>query len=551
MPEDNGRSGGVDTGAGNVEVGGDVVGRDNTKVYVKVDPGSKEPTSPSVMGVIGVIGLIIVALALVLIFGPRAQNSGQTPSPSPEQGTVSNTPPDIPPVSLVGLNYTVDSDDTRSLDLRTASSEGILKLPDDRLRFTDLRVFVPSNAPDYQVRADFYVGNDDQTLIGSSETRVVKQGNNSLGNVTLTKGFQYGDSVDTWRVRKDWENITIKLITIHGKDEVESNWYYVKLNSQDDLSWFYAPPNVTFASVIYAIDDGPDQVLDFRADANDANYTQAISATHPFTLTLREVWYKSNAQRNDQKMTLHAYLTDSDYNDETKHWTDTMDIQGGIRKASSFAHAQPGSSPSSWVIPADFATKNYRLVMYWIRDDGASTDGLSVPIRFSSAVELAIESIASWVHAYLTDDASPASFSNLVGVYRESSGTTYKHQYSFPDQAKGFAGLIFEFAHPEDLSTYDAVQYTLAVGGSPAPCFLGMRDSSRNHQEIPCQGPFTPDSGITVKAEEDKQTITIPLQKNYTKVALNAIDQVYTDMDPSATKGTSEVKISNIKFIKQ
>jgi hypothetical protein len=73
MPEDNERSGGVDTGSGEVEVGGDIVGRDKFEI-------DKEPTGPNIIGVIGIVGLILVSaiivLALVLVL--RDQNFGST-----------------------------------------------------------------------------------------------------------------------------------------------------------------------------------------------------------------------------------------------------------------------------------------------------------------------------------------------------------------------------------------------------------------------------------------------------------------------------------------
>jgi hypothetical protein len=87
MTEDNKRSGGVNAEADEVKVGGDVVGRDKTsnssvQQTTTIDARSKESTGMNVMGVIGVVGLMLVAvLVLALIFGPRAQNSGQTLNP--------------------------------------------------------------------------------------------------------------------------------------------------------------------------------------------------------------------------------------------------------------------------------------------------------------------------------------------------------------------------------------------------------------------------------------------------------------------------------------
>jgi hypothetical protein len=89
MTENNNRSGGTEVEAEEVSIGGDVVGRDKiekSSIDVKQDVHVHKEVDKSpgmgVMGVIGMVGLIlIVVLVLVLIFGPRAQNSGQTPDP--------------------------------------------------------------------------------------------------------------------------------------------------------------------------------------------------------------------------------------------------------------------------------------------------------------------------------------------------------------------------------------------------------------------------------------------------------------------------------------
>jgi hypothetical protein len=87
MTEVNKRSDGVNAEADEIEVGGDVVGRDKTsnssvQQTTTIDASSKESTGMNVMGVIGVVGLILIGvLVLALIFGPRAQDSGQTLNP--------------------------------------------------------------------------------------------------------------------------------------------------------------------------------------------------------------------------------------------------------------------------------------------------------------------------------------------------------------------------------------------------------------------------------------------------------------------------------------
>jgi hypothetical protein len=286
-------------------------------------------------------------------------------------------PTDIPTVSLTGLKYTVDGWNTHSVDLRIASSSGIGVEAQHMLRFTDLWVSIPATALDYEVYAEFYGSNDYNKPIGASDTVPVKQGAIQLGDVQVDSDFQYENAVGTWRVQKEWENITIILITKHGNDVVARNRYYVNLDPYGQ-SWFYTPPNVNFASIVYAVNDGPDQILDFRSDTIHPDYTRSIEAAHPFTLTLREVWYNSNATRENSNITFYAFLTAGGYNGDTMHGTDPIPIQ-------SDTHQIQLNKPISWAIPADsdFTNNRYKLIMYWIRNDGAVMNTINVPIMFS------------------------------------------------------------------------------------------------------------------------------------------------------------------------
>jgi len=112
-----------------------------------------------------------------------------------------------------------------------------------------------------------------------------------------------------------------------------------------------------------------------------------------------------------------------------------------------------------------------------------------------------IESFPSIAHAYLAEDTGSESSSRLTIINGDSAGITYEHVYSFPDNAKGFAGLIFEFDNPQDLSAYASVELTIALAGSPKYCSFAIGDAIGNFKEVPCQGPFAADSGITAKVD--------------------------------------------------
>lgn len=163
---------------------------------------------------------------------------------------------------------------------------------------------------------------------------------------------------------------------------------------------------------------------------------------------------------------------------------------------------------------------------------------------------LSIESIPSIAHEYLAGDADPVSSSRLLIIYGDGSGVTYEHKYSFPSNAKSYAGIIFEFDEPQNLSVYDFVELTIIIDGSPTYCSVALSDASGNFKEVPCQGPFASDSGITVKVDAGKQTTTIPLQRNYPGVTLGFVVKLYTVIVPGASEGEIDFKVSNIRFIK-
>jgi hypothetical protein len=100
------------------------------------------------------------------------------------------------------------------------------------------------------------------------------------------------------------------------------------------------------------------------------------------------------------------------------------------------------------------------------------------------------------------------------------------------------------------LSAYDSIELTIKIDGSPTYCSIAIGDAIGKFKEVPCQGPFASDSGITAKVDAGKQTTTIPLRKNYAGVTMGFVVKVYTVIVPSASEGEIDFNVSNIRFIK-
>lgn len=153
---------------------------------------------------------------------------------------------------------------------------------------------------------------------------------------------------------------------------------------------------------------------------------------------------------------------------------------------------------------------------------------------------LAVESIPATVSAYLDNDTDPAQSSALEIINGNGSGVTYQHRYSFPDNAVGYAGINFQFDTLQDFSTYNVIEMTIAIDGTPEGCDLYFHDATGNRYPVSCQARFF----------ADKQTITIPLQ-NYAEVNMKAIRNIYILIHPSASKGEVKVALWNLRFIRQ
>jgi hypothetical protein len=97
MADKKKRSGGTDIEAGEVNVDGDVVGRDKTSYTIFQNTIIRD------RGIV-VLGIIVV-VALALIFGPRILNSGADSAPTPTPLLTTIAPP---PSAVVNTRYLAD-----------------------------------------------------------------------------------------------------------------------------------------------------------------------------------------------------------------------------------------------------------------------------------------------------------------------------------------------------------------------------------------------------------------------------------------------------------
>ena len=253
------------------------------------------------------------------------------------------------------------------VDLRTVSTSGIPATAGNALRFFDLWVAVPEDAPGYKVRVKVYANGE---RIGITSSKSMDAGIVRWDGLTL-ENYKDGTYPDHWSVQTDWKNLEIVVAIYDGPDTIASSSTPILLAPEGD-AWLLEPPNLSFASVVYSINDGPPLVLDLRTTAE-----VGLGVKPGDTLTILEIWYNANAGSEQQTVSIEAFLSSNGYDPETDISTLPSAIRQGI-------HRLPDVSPLTWSVSAD----KDNLVLWLIRSGpgisgpGKSqiADGLTLPL---------------------------------------------------------------------------------------------------------------------------------------------------------------------------
>jgi hypothetical protein len=284
-----------------------------------------------------------------------------------EEGSPGLVPVDeIPPsLSLFSLSYRVDDFDPHLVDLRKASISGIPAYVGSSLQFFDLWISIPKDAPECTFWAEISDKPDNSNVIGvTTEYKPLRAGHAKLGNVGIVDEFKHELVPYAWRVRPDWTDLYITLLTFCDGNVVDYNVTTIHLDV-NGTAWLLDPPNASFASIVYAVNEGPEQVLDLR-DATE----RGLGVGPGDEITFLEIWYHANADGgNEFKMQAEAYLTSGGFDQDTFKVTPVNMIQKGIHRLSD-------SIVLSWVIPDDRDS----LVLSLSRSDKVIMDRLVFPL---------------------------------------------------------------------------------------------------------------------------------------------------------------------------
>jgi hypothetical protein len=259
---------------------------------------------------------------------------------------------------LTGLHYEVDGYNPRLVDLRTVSTDGIPTAEGHTLRLFDFTALLPEEDADFAVRVEVYANEE---RIGSGE--VQREGQVAQLQTLHIDKYPGGSDQDAWQVQLEWETLDVVLVLSRDGKPVNKTHTPIRLNPNGS-SWFIDPPNVNFAAVVYAINDGTPTSFDLRTDAGDE-----LGVRPGDKVTFPEIWYRANAAADTKMFVEMHYLKDGNVIPGTYQVCSISKIEDGINL---FA----ASSPLSSTVPANADT----LLLLLVREEMV-LDRLTLPLH--------------------------------------------------------------------------------------------------------------------------------------------------------------------------
>jgi hypothetical protein len=375
-----------------------------------------------------IVTVFLIVLLLVLIGVWYLQSNWPTSIPETTPVTTSITTPaaqvaaedtrSAQPNLLLSFRYKTDNADPRLVDLRRVSTSGIPVRERQLLQFLDLKLFLPQDIPNgvSWIWLEVYDDPETSNIVGHTEAVELQPGEIQMGDISITQ-YADGHFPQSWLVQPHWRNLYIVLVTQHDDGSIDRQVIRVHLNP-DGVAWLVEPPIVTFASIVYSINQGPDLVLDFR-DVMESG----LGVTAGDILTVHEIWYHANAE-NDIFVQVESHLSSSsgEFNPDTYQVSARSTIRQGIHSMASF-------TPLTWMVPDDLDG----LVLNLTRTDGPILDSLILPLNDSLAqpglVRHADAILWPFSEFSYLDFESPANLERWVTA--EGNTRTLSSDYSF------------------------------------------------------------------------------------------------------------------------
>ena len=130
------------------------------------------------------------------------------------------------------------------------------------------------------------------------------------------------------------------------------------------------------------------------------------------------------------------------------------------------------------------------------------------------------------------------------------SDESYRFEYSLPDQGEGYAGLIYRFYKPIDITKYKYIEIK-AIFDTGAVCNFWLIDDNKvkNEETILIGDGITPKENISVNITDGIQTITIPIEETFDPIDQNIVRQAEFSVGTYSSRGTNGFLIKSIRFL--
>ncbi len=156
----------------------------------------------------------------------------------------------------------------------------------------------------------------------------------------------------------------------------------------------------------------------------------------------------------------------------------------------------------------------------------------------SNPKSLAVEEIPQRVFAYYGNAVNLGGVSTVNLAYDGSSPyPSYMLDYNVPAGQTGYAGMAFQFNNGQNMTRYNAVEFTIQFNEINVPIDFYVKDISNEDGYIRILSTST-----------DKMKLRYELG-NFKQVNFNALKEVGFNSDNSFSSGRHIVTISGIRFV--
>ena len=165
---------------------------------------------------------------------------------------------------------------------------------------------------------------------------------------------------------------------------------------------------------------------------------------------------------------------------------------------------------------------------------------------------LRMDSIPSRVFPYAGGTDSQIQGSGLMSIsYDDEGEINFTLDYSLPASIPGkftWAGIAIQF-QPMSLAKYQYIEVAIKFSDSQTRCEIKFVDKSDNTAYFRLGGEPSPNSGVVMTIDGDRQIIRVPLRGNFDSVNLEQIREVSFSTSDNLGTGNHSFTVSRIKFI--